>query len=354
MSLPASFKAAILTRAGGPLERVTLEADGVAVKITATAINPVDWKLGAAPHLFLGDNLPAILGTDAAGTISAVGSGVSNFSVGERVFFQGRSRDFDTASFQEYARTPAAVVGYTPAHISDEQAAGVSLAGITAAIGLYHTVGAALPAQWDAEGGSAGKGKAIVVLGGSSSVGQYTVQLARLSGLEHIVTNASAPHRESLQKLGAHVVLDRKTHNNAADFLAAVGDDLELALVYDTISSIETQVLAVEILQAAKKVRGDNGHVVCLLLPEEKAVQLGNKTEGGARAVVIKNIIAVGPAKEYRYVSEPFYPNVSKWLASGELVPNKTVVVEGGIASIDDALNKQQAGVSGVKVVVKF
>ena len=58
---------------------------------------------------------------------------------------------------------------------------------MAAAVGLYHSTGLGLAAPWDNK--NAGKGKAIVILGGSSSVGQYTVQLARLSGYSKIVTN---------------------------------------------------------------------------------------------------------------------------------------------------------------------
>ncbi|KAJ1322902.1 NADPH:quinone reductase [Microdochium nivale] len=358
MSLPKSFKAAFVTAGGAPLEvrdrepdTATLEPQEVAIKISATAINPVDWKLRDYPSLLLGDRLPGILGTDASGTISAKGAAVTGFNVGDRVFFQGHLGKYDTGSFQEYARTDAAVVGHLPANISDEEGAGVSLAGITAVVGLYHAAGCGLTAPWDDK--HAGKGKAIIVLGGSASVGQYTVQFARLSGYSRIVTNASVTHKSLLEKLGAHAVLDRKTQNTAADFVSAVGEGVEIAAVYDTIGTVETQSLAVEILQAAKSV-SPGAIVVCTHSPEDKAVQLGKRDDAG-RKVEIKGILAVGPAKEYRNVSEPFYVHVAKWLESGEFVPNKPVVVETrGVEGIEEALKKQKAGVSGAKVVVKF
>ncbi|KXJ86505.1 chaperonin 10-like protein [Microdochium bolleyi] len=357
MSLPKSFKAAVLTGADAPIEvrdrepeTAELQPEEVAVKISATAINPVDWKLRDYPSILFGDKLPAILGTDAAGTISAKGSAVTTFNVGDRVFFQGHLGKFDTASFQEYARTDAAVVGHLPSNISDEEGAGVSLAAITGAIGWYHAVGRGLAAPWEDK--NAGKGKAIIVLGGSASVGQYTVQFARLSGYSKIVTNASSAHKEHLQKLGAHAVLDRKTQNSAADFIDAIGEGVELDGVFDTIGTVETQSLAVEILQKAKSVTSSGAVVVCTHYAEAKAVELGKKE--GERQVEIKGILAVGPAKEYRNVSEPFYVHVSKWLESGEFVPNKPLVIEGGVNGIEEALKKQKAGVSGAKVVVKF
>lgn len=357
MSLPSSFKAALLTGAGQPLsvvdrtpETASLESHEVAIKMTATAINPVDWKLREYPSIFFGDRLPAVLGTDASGTIYAKGSSVSDdtFKVGDRVFFQGHLGKYDTSSFQEYARTDAKVVGKIPDNITDEEAAGVSLAGMAAAVGLYHSAGRGLKGPWDDS--KAGKGRAIVVLGGSSSVGQYAVQFARLSGFDKIITNASAPHKDAIEKLGATAVLDRKTQNSAADFLKEISEELELDSVYDAIGSLETQSLAVEILQKASKVSKD-AVVACVQRPEAKAVELG---QGAERKVEIKGILAVGPAPEYRYVSEPFYVHVSKWLSTGEFVANKPTVIEGGVNAIEEALKKQKAGVSGTKVVVKF
>lgn len=359
MSLPTSFKAALLTGAGQPLsvttrtpENATLEPQEVAIKITASAINPVDWKLRDYPSIFFGDRLPAVLGTDASGTIYAKGSDVPDdqFKVGDRVFFQGHLGKYDTSSFQEYSRTDAKVVGKIPDNVSNEEAAGIALAGMAAAVGLYHSAGRGLAGPWDDS--KAGKGRAIIVLGGSSSVGQYAVQFARLSGFDKIITNASATHKGSLEKLGASVVLDRKTQTSAEDFVKEVGDGLELDSVYDAIGSAETQSLAVQILQKAGKVSKEGGIVACVQRPDDKAVELGKKD--GEREVAIKGILAVGPAKEYRYVSEPFYVHVSKWLATGEFVPNKPDVIEGGVDAIEEALVKQKAGVSGTKVVVKF
>jgi len=363
MSLPSSFKAALLIGAGEPLsvvdrtpETASLEPHEVAIKMTATAINPVDWKLREHPSIFFGDRLPAVLGTDASGTIHAKGSSVSDdtFKIGDRVFFQGHLGKYDTSSFQEYARTDAKVVGRIPDNITDEEAAGVALAGMAAAVGLYHSAGRGLKGPWD--DGKAGRGRAIVVLGGSSSVGQYAVQFARLSGFDRVVTNASAAHKGALEKLGASAVLDRNTHSAAADFLGAIGDELELDSVYDAIGSLETQTLAVEILQKAARVSRDAGAgvVACVQRPEAEAVELGHKDDGGQRKVEIKGILAVGPAPEYRYVSEPFYVHVSKWLGTGEFVANKPTIIEGGVGAIEEALQKQKAGVSGTKVVVKF
>lgn len=59
------------------------KAGEILVKIHATALNPVDWKIRA--HGWIISSYPAVLGTDSAGTIEEVGEGVSGFAKGDRV-----------------------------------------------------------------------------------------------------------------------------------------------------------------------------------------------------------------------------------------------------------------------------
>ncbi|KAF3400165.1 hypothetical protein F1880_008474 [Penicillium rolfsii] len=95
----------------------------------------------------------------------------------------------------------------------DEQAAGVSLVTMAVLTAFYSDDGHGLMPPWKAGGDRAGAKAAIVILGGASSVGQYAIQFARLSGFEKISTNASTSRHAFLRILGAHVILDR----NASD-----------------------------------------------------------------------------------------------------------------------------------------
>lgn len=56
----------------------------ILVKIHATALNPVDWKIQASGRFY--DKYPAVLGLDSAGTVEEVGEGVSIFKQGDRVW----------------------------------------------------------------------------------------------------------------------------------------------------------------------------------------------------------------------------------------------------------------------------
>lgn len=85
----AQQKALFLESAGGEFavrstEIPKPEKGEILVKIHASALNPVDWKIPVYKLPYV-QNFPAILGSDTAGTVEAVGEGVTSFSVGERV-----------------------------------------------------------------------------------------------------------------------------------------------------------------------------------------------------------------------------------------------------------------------------
>lgn len=353
MSVPNTFKAAVVPEPGAQhvvsdRQLSPLGAGEVAIKITATAINPVDWKIRDY-KVFIKD-YPAVLGSDAAGTIAAVGPEVTGLAVGDRVFFQGIIGNYDASTFQQYCKMPAALVAKTPSKITDDEAAGVSLATVAVMTAYYDTTGHGLPAPWDANGEQAGKGKAIVVLGGSSSVGQYAIQLAKISGFDKIITNTSARHVDHLKSLGADVVLDRATHSSPADFAAAVGADVPLAFVFDAISSKDTQLLGVQILDATKT---EGSHVVTVQGVDAEAKEVGQTQSTKAE---VKQVLGLGSSPALRHLSEPLVKNLGGeegYIAKGRFVPNRPLVVPGGLAGLEDALAKNKKGVSGEKVVIR-
>ncbi|KAI5115305.1 hypothetical protein M0805_005594 [Coniferiporia weirii] len=76
------------------------------VKIHATALNPLEWKVRAY-SVFVKD-YPAILGTDTSGTVEEIGEGLKGFEKGDRVIYQGFYSQ-DKAAFQQYAIVSAEI-----------------------------------------------------------------------------------------------------------------------------------------------------------------------------------------------------------------------------------------------------
>ncbi|KAI1491011.1 quinone reductase [Biscogniauxia mediterranea] len=351
MTVPQTFKAALVPEPGaqhvvGPRSLAPLEKGEVAIKITATAINPVDWKM--RDYKVFISKYPAVLGSDAAGEIAEVGPEVSGFAVGDRVFFQGIIDNFDASTFQQYGKMPAKLVGKTPSNISDDEAAGVSLATVAVVTAFYDKTGHGLTPPWDKGGDQVGKDKAVVIIGGSSSVGQYAIQLARLSGFTKIITNSSAAHTEHLRSLGAHAVLDR-SKSGPEDFASAVGD-LPLAFVFDAISVASTQVLGVKIVQLTKT---ENTHVYGVQPATSKELEELCKQEPQTS---FRPILGMGSSAALRYLTEPLMANLGGedgYIAKGLFKPNKPLVIPGGLAAVETALAKNKNGVSGEKVVIR-
>ena len=171
-------------------------AGEVRIRVRAVGVNPVDWKIRAGlteagmPH-----QLPLILGWEAAGDIDALGSGVTDFAVGDPVYAM---TDFSrSGTYAEYAVVNADSVAPKPKSLDYVQAAAIPMAAETAWLGLYET------AQVQA-------GQTVLVHGAAGSVGAMAVQLAKARGA-HVIATASAMGKEFLVGLGVDQFIDYKT-----------------------------------------------------------------------------------------------------------------------------------------------
>lgn len=174
----------------------------VLVRVHAAGLDRGTWHLMAGrPYLVrlaVGLRKPKqpVPGVDLAGTVAAVGPGVTRFSPGEEVFGTGKG------SFAEYAVAPEDQLASKPAGLSFEQAAVVPVSGLTALQALTD-IGRVQP------------GQQVLIIGASGGVGSYAVQLTKALGAE--VTGVSSPTKLDLvRSLGADHVIDY-THEDFAD-----------------------------------------------------------------------------------------------------------------------------------------
>lgn len=167
----------------------------VVVKLEATSINPIDWKLreGYLKQMFDWE-FPIILGWDAAGVISEIGSNVSKWKVGDRVFSRPETTRFGT--YAEYTAVDEHLLAKLPDSVSYEEAAAVPLAGLTAWQALFTH-------------GHLKEGETVLIHAGAGGVGMYAIQLAKYAGAQ-VVTTASEKNHELLYSLGADQVIDYK------------------------------------------------------------------------------------------------------------------------------------------------
>ncbi|QWT24081.1 zinc-binding alcohol dehydrogenase family protein [Subtercola sp. PAMC28395] len=188
----------------------TPRADEIVVRTRAIAVNPIDAMGGIARRVVLPWlTYPAVIGSDVAGEVVAVGSSVAGLSVGDRVvgYAVGIERSRNSAAegaFQTHVVLLARLVSRLPETMSFADACVLPMGLTTAAAGLFEhdQLALELPAA-----GASPRNQTILVFGGATSVGMNAIQLARGAGYTVLAT-ASRSNFELLEELGASKVVD--------------------------------------------------------------------------------------------------------------------------------------------------
>ena len=144
--------------------------------------------------------MPYIVGCDLAGTVEAVGRGVTRFKPGDRVWGSNQGLLGRQGTFAEYAAVDATWLYPTPDGVDDQQAAAIALVGITAHLGLFNKA-------------RLKTGETLFVHGGSGGVGSCVVQMAKAAGARVITTAGSDEKAEVCRSLGADLAINYKTED---------------------------------------------------------------------------------------------------------------------------------------------
>lgn len=208
------MKAMVITSFGGPevFQAADLPAPvagpgQLLVRVLATSVNPVDYKIRRAGS-WAGVKPPAVIGFDAAGIVEAVGPGVTGWEPGAKVFYTphlfGRP-----GTYAELQAVEADIVVEKPVNLTFLEAASLPLAGGTA---------------WDAiiRLAAVKPGETVLIHAGAGGVGSLAVQLARAAGAR-VIASASAPNHDLVRSLGADVVVDYRAEEPADAALRATG-----------------------------------------------------------------------------------------------------------------------------------
>ncbi len=191
----------------------TPEARDIVVKVHAVSVNPIDNKMRMTPGR---DGQPRVLGWDAAGTVHALGSAATRFSVGDRVFYAGSMMRSGTNA--QLHCVDERIVGRMPASLGFADAASLPLTSLTAWEAMFEhlAIGARFfetdPVQTQ---------KTLLILGGAGGVGSIACQLGRqVPDLTVVATASRDASRQWCLQMGAHHVVDHKA-DLAAQFKEA-------------------------------------------------------------------------------------------------------------------------------------
>jgi NADPH:quinone reductase len=188
-------------------------ADGAfLIRVRYAGVNPIDYKL--VKQLTATSPYPFVMGMDFAGVVERVPPGERDFRVGDRIFGMARTH----GAYTEYTAVAPGVktepLAHIPDGVTDEQAAALPVAGITALRSL------------ELLGVTAGQ--RLVVMGATGGVGGYTVQMARSRGAYVIATVRGDP--DEARRLGAEEVYDTKAVDAIGTLRAAHRDGVDAVL----------------------------------------------------------------------------------------------------------------------------
>lgn len=243
--IPATMRAAVATSLAhneGDISNVRLVPDQpvprpglqqVLIRVVASSVNPIDWKVLSNPLL----KFPHVLGFDLAGTVVAVGSWCSRLKVGDEVWADlGKAKllkGVQMGAWAEFAVADESQVGLKPRSLDFQSAASLPLVSLTDLQALRQT-----GAPWNSPNFT------VVVTSGAGGTGIPAVQLSRALGASFVATAASPNHISALKSLGADLVVD---YHKTTLWEALPENSVDV--VYDNYGAPGTADLAMKVLK---------------------------------------------------------------------------------------------------------
>ncbi len=254
------MKALFIKEFGGPEVFEVREADRpqpgpneLLVRVHATSINPVDIKIRQAGE-WAGVKPPAIIGYDVSGVVEEVGPGVSDFKIGDAVYYSPLVSG-EPGSYAEYHTVDESIVAHKPEPLSHVEAASLPLAGMTAWDGLIEK--AAL------------KVGEVLLIHGAGGVGSLAIQLAKAAGA-YVIVSCSGYMVDQAEALGADQAIDHEAED-FTDVVMEETDGFGVDVVLDTVGG--------ELLPQSTPVTKPFGRMVGIV-----------STDAGFKAAFHKNI----------------------------------------------------------------
>jgi NADPH2:quinone reductase len=248
------MKAILMTATGEPevlkfqdiKEPEISEATQIKVKLQAAGVNPVDTKI-RRNGVFYDIPLPTVLGCDGAGVVVETGTEVSQFKVGDKVWFCQGGLGREQGNYAEYTVLDQRWVSLMPKTFSFTEAAASPLVLITAWGALF-------------DRGGLQEGQTVLIHAGAGGVGHVAIQLAKLKGAKVITTVSSPQKAEFVKSLGADEAIIY-TQNGFAKAVNDITGGKGADLVFDTVGAA--------VFKESIAVTAHFGRLVTLLDPGE-------------------------------------------------------------------------------------
>lgn len=346
---------------GAPLEihqvpTVHPKDNEVRVRVEWTASTPLDMHQAIGGLLV---NHPQRLGDGIAGTVVETGP-TARYKVGDKVFgFTWRNNT--EKAHQLYCTAPDNLMGLVPEGFSMQDGVALGNNFVTAWHTITKELGFELP--WPKPEGYVPPEKDdwILIWGGSSSVGQYAIQILHWYGYQHVLATASQAHHDKLKEYGAAQCFDYRSSDVTKaipDFISLQsGGARKVKYILDCIGSKSGT------LEPISKI-AESGTVVAIMLP----VIVVDSAEGVAPVyeMDVTKVVDWAPGAKPSGVRTHFYMDneflarelqatiMPAALTEGIVKPNDTVTVEGDtlLERAEKAMHiLKTRGVSGARLV---
>jgi NADPH2:quinone reductase len=316
---------AVLCRAYGPPSSLELaDVDPprpgpgeIAIAVKAAGVNFPDVLIVQGKYQFKPEP-PFSPGAEVAGVVSAVGAGVTDFAVGERV-----AASMLWGGYREAVAVPAPAAHRVPAGVSDAVAAATTL-----------TYGTTYHALRDRAGLRAGE--TLLVLGAAGGVGLAAVELGRLMGARVIAAASSEAKLATCRRYGAEATIDYE-REDLREALKRIAGERGVDVVYDPVGGRYTE-------PAFRSLAWGGRHlVVGFAAGEIPKLPLNLALLKGASAVGVfwGQFARIDPR-----VNRANLDQVMAWIAAGQLSPlvSGTYPLAQAAQALDDMLNRRVQG----------
>jgi NADPH:quinone reductase len=231
------MKAIQVTQFGGldklvfkDVEDVVAGKGEVCVRLYAAGVNPSDTYTLTGTYAFSVPHLPYTPGLDGAGIVEAIGEGVTNVRIGDRVFIASLIRSKSTGTFAQKVVCDATLVHPLPEHVSFEEGAALGVPALTAYRALFQR--ACLK-----------PGQTVFIHGASGGVGLQIVQMAKSHGAKVIGTASKPDGKKMVQQAGADFVIDHVTEDTIEDAIALLnGNGPDVIIEFLANKNLETDL----------------------------------------------------------------------------------------------------------------
>jgi len=216
----------------------------VIIEVYAAGVNPIDYKIRDGwTDIIFPIQFPKILGFDVAGVIIKIGSKVSKFKIGDRVF--GRLRDELFGSFAEYALAYEDDLAIIPSNLSFTEAAGIPLVALTVYQCLIES--------------EVKKTDKLFISGGAGGIGTFALQFAKkYLEVNVIATTASEKKIEHCRSLGADIIIDYKKEDfteKLKDYDVAFDTTGEAWKIMDIVKPYKGRVITIATIPSPEEVK---------------------------------------------------------------------------------------------------